>query len=111
MTKYIQVFITTESKEEAEKISREVVEKRLAACTQIVGPIKSTYRWKEKIQEEEEWLCIMKSLKDLYEQLEKAIKEIHPYEVPEILAIPVVAGNQGYLEWLNKELGDKTLAK
>ena len=105
MKDYIQVFTTTESKEEAEKISREVVGKRLAACTQIVGPIKSIYRWKEKIEEGEEWLCIMKSLNDLYEQLEKAIKEIHSYEVPEILALPVVAGNQGYLEWLNKELG------
>ena len=105
MKDYIQVFTTTESKEEAEKISREVVGKRLAACTQIVGPIKSIYRWKEKIEEEEEWLCIMKSLNDLYEQLEKAIKEIHSYEVPEILALPVVAGNQAYLEWLNKEVG------
>ena len=111
MKDYLQVFTTTESKEEAEKIAREVVGKRLAACTQIVGPIKSIYRWKEKIEEEEEWLCIMKSLNDLYEQLEKAIKEIHSYEVPEILALPVVAGNQAYLEWLNKEVGDKTLAK
>jgi len=104
MKDYIQVFTTTESKEEAEKISREVVGKRLAACAQIVGPIKSIYRWKEKIEEEEEWLCIMKSLNDLYEQLERAIKEIHSYEVPEILALPVVAGNQAYLEWLNKEV-------
>ena len=104
MKDYIQVFTTTESKEEAEKISRAVVGKRLAACTQIVGPIKSIYRWKENIEEEEEWLCIIKSLNDLYEQLEKVIKEIHSYEVPEILALPVVAGNQAYLEWLNKEL-------
>jgi len=104
MKDYIQVFTTTESKEDAEKISREVLGKRLAACTQIIGPIKSIYWWKEKIEEAEEWLCIMKSLNDLYEQLEKVIKEIHPYEVPEILALPVVAGNQGYLEWLNKEL-------
>jgi len=111
MKDYIQVFTTTESKEEAEKIARGVVGKRLAACTQIIGPIKSIYRWKEKIEEEEEWLCIMKSLNDLYEQLEKVIKEIHSYEVPEILALPVVAGNQAYLEWLNKEVGDKTSAK
>ena len=104
MKDYIQVFTTTESKEDAEKISRAVLGKRLAACTQIIGPIKSIYWWKEKIEEAEEWLCIMKSLNDLYEQLEKVIKEIHPYEVPEILALPVVAGNQGYLEWLNKEL-------
>ena len=109
MKDYLQVFTTTESKEEAEKIAREVVGKRLAACTQIVGPIKSIYRWKEKIEEEEEWLCIMKSLNDLYEQLEKAIKEIHSYEVPEILALPVVAGNQAYLEWLNKELTIRTI--
>jgi len=102
MTEHIQLFTTTEKKEDAKNIAREVLEKRLAACVQIIGPITSTYRWKGKIEEEHEWLCLMKSRNDLYDRLEETIKGIHPYEEPEILAIPVVAGSQGYLDWLNE---------
>ena len=104
MTEYIQVFTTTEKKEDAQKISKEMVEKRLAACVQVVGPIRSTYWWKEKIEEAEEWLCIMKTRNALYRELEKAIKGIHPYEVPEIVALPIVAGSEDYLGWLNQEV-------
>ena len=104
MTAYIQVFTTTDKKEDADKIAKEVVEKRLAACAQVIGPITSTYWWKENIERAEEWLCLMKSRNDLYEELEKAISGVHPYEVPEILAVPIVAGIQGYLEWLDEEL-------
>jgi periplasmic divalent cation tolerance protein len=104
MTEYIQLFTTTEKKDDAQIISKEVVEKRLAACAQVIGPIKSTYWWKEKIEQTEEWLCIMKSRGDLYEELEKAIKSIHPYEVPEIVAVPIVSGSQSYLEWLEQEV-------
>ncbi len=104
MSEYIQLFTTTEKKEDAEIISREVVEKRLAACVQIMGPITSTYWWKEKVEKTEEWLCIMKTKRDLYEDLEQAILSIHPYEVPEIVAVPIVAGSQSYLEWLEQEV-------
>ena len=104
MTEFIQLFTTTEKKDDAEVISREIVEKRLAACAQVVGPIKSTYWWREKIEQTEEWLCIMKSRRDLYEELEKAIKSIHPYEVPEIVAVPIVSGSQSYLDWLEQEV-------
>lgn len=104
MTEYIQIFTTTEKKEEAERIASEVVGKRLAACAQVIGPIKSTYWWKEKIEKAEEWLCLMKSRNDLYDELEKAISRVHPYEVPEILAVPVVAGIKSYLEWMDSEV-------
>jgi len=104
MSEYIQLFTTTEKKEDAEIISREVAEKRLAACVQIMGPITSTYWWKEKVEKTEEWLCIMKTKRDLYEDLEEAILSIHPYEVPEIVAVPIVAGSQSYLEWLEQEV-------
>jgi periplasmic divalent cation tolerance protein len=104
MTDYIQVSTTTEKKDDAEMIAREVVERRLAACSQVVGPIGSTYWWKEKIEETQEWLCIMKSRNALYHELEKAIKGIHPYEVPEIVALPIVAGSEDYLDWLNQEV-------
>ena len=103
MTDYIQVFVTFEHKEEARKISRQMVEKRLAACAQIIGPIISTYHWKENIEEAEEWLCVFKSKRDLYDELEKSIKEVHPYEVPEIIGVPISVGSKSYLEWLEKE--------
>jgi periplasmic divalent cation tolerance protein len=104
MTDYIQLFTTTEEKDDAERISREIVEKRLAACVQVVGPITSTYWWEEEIQKTEEWLCIMKTRSDLYHELEKAIRSIHPYEVPEIVALPIVSGSQSYLDWLEQEI-------
>ncbi len=104
MGKFIQVLTTTGTKEAAEKIAQSVVEKRLAGCAQVIGPITSTYRWEGKIETAGEWLCIIKSRKDLYKELEKAIQQIHPYKVPEILAVPVVEGNKSYLEWLDGEL-------
>ncbi|MFC1869441.1 divalent-cation tolerance protein CutA [Thermodesulfobacteriota bacterium] len=104
MTDHIQVTTTTDKKENAQKIAREVVEKRLAACAQIIGPITSIFWWKDNIDEEEEWLLIMKTRGGLYEELEKAIKDNHTYEVPEIIASPVIAGNRDYLDWLDREI-------
>ena len=101
---YIQVFTTTEKKEDAEKIAKALVEKRLAGCIQIVGPIVSTYWWKGNVETAGEWLCFIKSKKTLYEDLEKAIKEIHPYEIPEIIALPIISGSKEYLDWLNNEI-------
>jgi len=105
LEEYIQVLTAAEKKEDAEKIAKVLVEKRLAGCVQIIGPIESTYWWKGNVETAEEWLCFIKSKKVLYEELEKAIKEIHPYEIPEIIAIPIVGGSKVYLEWLSNELG------
>ena len=105
MTNYIQVTTTAETKADAQAIANAVVEKRLAGCAQVVGPITSTYWWQEKIETTEEWLCVIKSRQDLYERLEKAIQKVHPYEVPEVLATPVTEGSKRYLEWLDDELG------
>lgn len=104
MAEYIQVITTTGSKEEAEKISQAVVEKRLAGCAQVLGPIVSTYWWKGKIEKAEEWLCLIKSRTDLYQELESLIREVHSYEVPEILAMPIAKGSKSYLDWLRSEL-------
>lgn len=104
MTEYIQVFTTTDTKENARQIARRVVEKNLAACAQVIGPISSIFWWKNNINEEEEWLIIIKSRKDLYEDLEHAIMKVHKYEIPEILAVPVLAGAKSYLEWLDGEV-------
>ena len=104
MEKYIQVITTTAKKEDAAKIAASLVEKRLAACVQIVGPVQSTYRWKEKIEQAEEWQCLIKSRQDLYGALEQAIKAIHPYEVPEIIVLAITAGSAAYQQWLHEEL-------
>lgn len=104
MGRYIQVLTTTGKREDAEKIARILLERRLAGCVQVVGPVSSLYWWKGGIEKAEEWLCIIKSREDLYEELEKTIRENHPYEIPEIIAMRIVFGNRSYLEWMNAEL-------
>jgi periplasmic divalent cation tolerance protein len=100
---YIQVFTTVEKREDAERIASSVVHTRVAACAQVLGPIHSIYRWKGKVEEAGEWLCVMKTRQDLFPALEKEIKRIHPYEVPEIVALPIVAGSASYLQWIDEE--------
>jgi len=102
---YIQVSTTVERKEDAEEIAKVLIERRLAGCVQIVGPIVSTYRWKGKVETAGEWLLLVKSREELYGELEKVIEEVHPYETPEIIAMPIVAGSKGYLERLSEILG------
>ena len=104
MEGFIQVTTTTEKKEDAERIARSLVETRLAACVQIVGPIESIYRWKGRIEKTGEWLCLIKSRRDNYEAVEETIRSLHPYEVPEIVAVPFTAGSRDYLGWLRDEL-------
>jgi len=104
---YIQVVTTTARREEAERIARELVESRLAACAQVLGPITSTYRWQGKVENDQEWQCWVKTRGELFARIEEAIRRIHPYEVPEILAMPVVAGSASYLAWLDAQTTDQ----
>jgi periplasmic divalent cation tolerance protein len=104
MADYIQVFTTAGTKANAQVIADALVKQHLAGCVQIVGPITSTYRWQGKVETAEEWLCIVKSRGDLYKAVEQAIREMHPYEEPEILAVPVTEGSQSYLRWLDDNL-------
>ncbi len=104
MPEYIQVMTTTGKREDALKIAKTMVGSRLAGCAQVVGPIASTYWWKGEIESAEEWLCLMKTKRNLYPEVEAAIRSLHSYEVPEILATPIVAGNPDYLDWLEREL-------
>lgn len=104
MTKFIAVITTVPKKETAEKIAAQLLNKKLAGCVQIIGPIKSSYWWKGRIEQAQEWFCVIKSREDLFEDLKSAIEKIHPYQVPEILAVPVLKGNHSYLEWLESEL-------
>lgn len=104
MTDYIQVVTTTEQKADAERIARTLVEERLAGCVQVLGPITSTYRWQGTIETSQEWQCVAKSRTCLFQEIDEAIRGVHPYEVPEILAVPVVAGSRAYLAWLAEGL-------
>jgi periplasmic divalent cation tolerance protein len=106
MSEYIQVVTTTEHRDDAQRIARSLVEARLAACVQVTGPITSTYRWRGQIETAQEWQCCAKSRRALYDQIEQTIRRLHPYEVPEILAMPIVAGSADYLAWLERETGN-----
>ncbi len=106
MSEYVQITTTTDSKELAQKIAETLVEKKLAACAQISGPITSIYEWKGKVENEEEWYCVIKTRKNLYQEVEENIKALHPYEVPEIIALPIVEGNKAYLAWINEVVKD-----
>ncbi len=103
MAEFITVQTTIDSKEGAQKIAETIVGKRLAACAQVSGPITSTYWWQGKMEQAEEWICTAKTRSELYNKLEQAIREVHTYDVPEILAVNVVAGNADYLNWVSQE--------
>ena len=104
MTGHIQVLTTTEHKADAEKIAKILVEKRLAACVQIIGPLTSYFHWQDKLDTAQEYLCLIKSRDDLFAELEEAIKSMHPYEVPEIIVTPITKGGKDYLNWMAAEL-------
>jgi len=104
MSDYVQVVTTTEKKADAEAIARRLVEQRLAACVQLVGPVTSVYRWKGQVETAEEWQCWAKSRRDRYDAVEAAIRESHPYDEPEILAVEIAAGSASYLRWLDEQV-------
>lgn len=99
----VVVFVTASSTEEAEKLGRMIVESRLAACANLVSGVRSIFRWDNKISVENECLMIMKTTRQRYPELESVIRQHHSYEVPEIIALPVVAGSVSYLDWIWSE--------
>jgi periplasmic divalent cation tolerance protein len=101
VTDYIQVMTTTGNRSDAQRIAQVLVEQHLAACVQIIGPILSTYWWDDKLEQNEEFLCLIKTEVAMFDRVAAAISDVHPYDVPEILAIPVVRGNEAYLSWLS----------
>lgn len=102
MSEFIQITITTDTEELAMQIAEKVVEKKIAACAQISGPITSIYEWKGKIENAREWYSVIKTRKNLYQKVEETIKALHPYEVPEIIALPILEGNKDYLDWITQ---------
>lgn len=100
---HAQVVTTTDSEAAAEALARGAVEARLAACGQVVGPIKSTYWWEGTIETATEWYVVFKTTTERYPALEAHIREHHRYDVPEIVLMPIVAGNPAYLEWVTTQ--------
>jgi periplasmic divalent cation tolerance protein len=101
---YIIAITTTPSKNEAEKIAKTLLEERLIACANIIGPVQSLFWWQGKIDEAQEHLVLMKTRKDLFSKLSEKVKALHSYQVPEIIAMPIVEGFKPYLEWLESSL-------
>jgi periplasmic divalent cation tolerance protein len=100
MGESIAVLVTCGSEEESAKIANSLVEEGLAACVNIISPVRSIYRWGGKVCDEKEWVLIIKTQRKRFEELEKKVKSLHSYSVPEIIALPIVKGSQAYLKWL-----------
>ena len=94
------VLTTAGSREEAEKIAQALVERRLAACVNLVGPVQSVYRWQGKVETSAEHLLVIKTTAGLFDAVAKAIRELHSYELPECLEIPIEEGSAEYLSWI-----------
>src|ERR1700760_2843247 len=109
MTDKIVVITTCETDAEAAQIARALVEKRLAGCVNIVPGARSVYRWKENIEESAEIILIIKSRRELFDALSAEIAKIHSYELPELIALPIVDGSDTYLAWLDRATSRQTL--
>lgn len=104
MTDKIVVLSTCDSEEQAARLARHLVEQRLAACVNILPNVRSFYRWHEKVEDSSEWMLVIKSRRDLFRDLRAEIEKLHSYEVPEMIALPVVDGAEAYLGWIEHEL-------
>ena len=103
-SEYVVIFITVGSLDEADKIAQTLIERLLAACVNIVPSITSVYRWQDEVQRDSEVLLIVKSRRDVFEHLARCVRELHSYEIPEIIALPIVDGDAGYLRWLDRSV-------
>jgi len=103
-TQALQVFVTFPTRESAESVAEGLVANHLAACAQILGPIKSVYRWQGQIESASEWLCLIKTSQKAFQDLANFVQSRHPYEVPEIIALPICDGIPAYLNWLFESL-------
>jgi periplasmic divalent cation tolerance protein len=103
-----QVTTTLPDRATAERVATQLVEERLAACAQVIGPVRSTYWWAEKVEQADEWYCHLKTTVARLPGIETRIRELHPYEVPEIIAVPILQGNPDYLKWIQEAVRGET---
>ena len=102
MTGCCQVTTTWPDQAAAEKLAATVVRERLAACAQVVGPVSTTYRWEGEVEQAQEWYCYLKTTLSRLPELQTRIRELHPYDLPEIIAVPILQGDADYLEWIQE---------
>ena len=103
MTEFLLVLTATSSPDEAQAIADGAVEKQLAAAVHVIGPITSTFRWNQQHETTQEWLCVIKTRQALYAEVERLIHASHSYELPGIIALPVIAGSEAYLAWYARQ--------
>jgi periplasmic divalent cation tolerance protein len=101
---HVQVVTTVDSEEGAQQLARDLVDGRLAACVQVVGPIHSVYRWQGDVQEEREWQCVAKTTADRLDAVVEHLRRHHPYDLPEVVATPIVGGSDDYLRWVSEQV-------
>ena len=106
MTDKIVVYSTCSGAEEARKLARHLVEQRLAACVNVFPRAESYYRWKGKVQQDKEVLLLIKSSRGLFDRLRAEWERVHSYEIPELIAVPIVDGARNYLNWMEGELAE-----
>ncbi|MFC2029236.1 divalent-cation tolerance protein CutA [Chloroflexota bacterium] len=104
MSEELVVLITTGSQDEADRLADALVAEKLAACVNLVPGITSVYRWEGKVQRDQEWLLVAKSHRDALDQLVNRVQVLHSYDLPEVIALPIVGGSQAYLSWINGEV-------
>ena len=104
VTDKIVVFTTCNSQEQGAQLARHLIEHRLAACVNILTGARSFYRWKGEIEQASEVVLVIKSRRDIFEKLREAILHLHSYEIPEVIALPVIDGSDAYLSWIDREL-------
>jgi len=104
MSEQVVVFITTGSPQEAERIAEALVAEMLAACVNILPGVTSIYRWEGEVHRDDECLLVVKSRQDVLDELVRRVQSLHSYEVPEVIALPLVGGNEAYLSWIDREV-------
>lgn len=104
MSRFFQIQTTVPSRDLAEEIAATLVEKGLAACVQVDGPRTSFFHWEGRLEKAEEWVCSIKTQSDRFDSVAQALREMHTYNVPEIIALPIIEGDKAYLDWLEGSL-------
>lgn len=104
MSERLVVLMTAGSQEEADRIANALVTKMLAACVNVLPGVTSVYRWEGEVQRDQEWLLVAKSKRDVLDDLVQCVQAIHSYDLPEVIALPVVGGSEAYLRWVDSEV-------
>ena len=104
MSRFILILTTVNKEEKAKEIASKLVEERLSACVTVTSPATSFYWWEGKINKEQEYILLIKTKKDMYKKIEERLRELHPYETPEIIVLPIIKGFKEYFSWINEEV-------